>query len=67
MYFFERKYELLTWTSASFIEVQLETLHAHSSMRYGFEWPLDWAYSVSGSHWFSSFEQLDTKKSNMKV
>lgn len=45
------------------MEAQLETLHAHSSMRYGFEWPLDWAYSVNGSHWFSSLEQLDMDKS----
>lgn len=54
-------YTLLTSTRASFMAAQLETLQAHSSMRYGFEWPLDWPYSVNGSHWFNSFEQLDMK------
>lgn len=65
--FLQNKFKLHTWTSDSFIEAQFETLHAHSSMRYGFEWPLDWAYSVNGSHWFSSLEQLDMEKSDLKV
>lgn len=48
----------LTCTSASFMALQLDTLHAHSRTRYGFMWPLDWPNSVKASHWFSSLEHL---------
>lgn len=64
----ETEKDFLTWTKASFIAAQLETLQAHSSTKYGFEWPLDWPYSVSGSHWFSSLEQLEMRpKGDQKV
>lgn len=48
-----------TCTRASFMAAQLDTLQAHSSTRYGLLWPLDCPYSVRGSHWFSSLEQLE--------
>lgn len=56
------RYSGFTCTRASFMAAQLETLHAHSSTRYGLVWPLDWPYSVSASHWFSSLEQLEQRK-----